>query len=91
MVSKPLKSLVAKFSRNHAGGSWIGIDLGATNTCFGYFKDGLVQIHQDNRGKTSMPSVVSFEDNNVVHVGEDAINQQNNNVIYYASTLLRKQ
>ena len=23
-------------------GSWIGIDLGATNTCFGYVKDGLI-------------------------------------------------
>jgi molecular chaperone DnaK len=50
----------------------VGIDLGTTNTVVGAFREGQARALQDERGKTLIPSVVSFHPNGSVLVGQPA-------------------
>ena len=55
--------------------TWVGIDLGTTNSCVGLWTDnGRVEILQNDEGMTTTPSVVSFRPNQEVIVGQVAYN-----------------
>ena len=51
------------------GEPWIGIDLGTTNSCFGWWSAGRVEILQNDMGMTTTPSVVSFKSGDEIVVG----------------------
>ena len=50
----------------------IGIDLGTTNTCASWVHDGRPQIIPGRTGGNTIPSMVSFERDGRVHVGQRA-------------------
>ena len=51
----------------------IGIDLGTTYSCVGLFtRQGKVKIIEDEEGKKSQPSVITFLDESSAAVGYDA-------------------
>ena len=55
---------------------WIGIDLGTTYSCVGFWNRGRVEIIQNDQGMTTTPSVVAFDPSNEkVLVGAPALNQ----------------
>ena len=59
---------------------WIGIDLGTTFSCVGLWKEnGEVEILSNELGKNTTASVVSFEANEYVTVGEEAYERVKNN------------
>lgn len=52
----------------------IGIDLGTTNSLVAYMQDGQPVVVQDHKGSnTLVPSVVHFEDDSRVIVGQEAL------------------
>ncbi len=54
----------------------IGIDLGTTNSCMSYLREGgEVEIIVNSQGNRTTPSVVSFAENGELLVGEIAKNQ----------------
>jgi len=66
-------------------GIGVGIDLGTTNSCASLLKNGVPYIVTiPNNGRT-MPSVVSFDENNNCVTGEDAVK----NEIFYPSSTYR--
>lgn len=58
----------------------IGIDLGTTNSCVGWFDQtrGVVEICPDEYGKRTLPSYVAFCENEQL-IGEAAVRQQSRN------------
>lgn len=70
---------------------WIGIDLGTTNSCVGFWNNGVVEIIQNDEGMTTTPSVIAFKADNETIVGAPALNQaprNPTNTIYDAKRLL---
>ena len=53
----------------------IGIDLGTTYSCAAYIKDGQPEVIVNSDGNYTMPSVVLFEDESNIVVGENAKDQ----------------
>ncbi|MGZ6090684.1 MAG: Hsp70 family protein [Polyangiales bacterium] len=50
----------------------IGIDLGTTNTCASYVKDGRPQIIPGRTGTNTIPSMITFDPDGTFHVGQRA-------------------
>lgn len=50
----------------------IGIDLGTTNSLAAYWKDGEVELIQDEKGEVLVPSVVGYVENEGFLVGAEA-------------------
>ena len=50
----------------------LGIDLGTTNTCFGYFDKNHIKLIEDAEGKYLIPSGVLFTDEGDILVGSQA-------------------
>ncbi len=57
-------------------GKIIGIDLGTTNSCIAYLREGgEVEIINNSNGGRTTPSVVAFSESGEILVGESAKNQ----------------
>lgn len=56
----------------------IGIDLGTSNSCLGYFQHESVEIIANAEGNRTTPSVVAYTDRGLV-VGQAALNQISSN------------
>src|SRR5574344_1788171 len=57
-------------------GKVIGIDLGTTNSCIAYLREGgEVEIISNSNGARITPSVVAFSETGEILVGESAKNQ----------------
>lgn len=54
----------------------IGIDLGTTNTCASYVVDGRPVIIPGRTGGNTIPSMVSFDADGRIHVGQRAADRQ---------------
>ena len=54
----------------------IGIDLGTTNSCAAYVKDGSAQVIKNAEGQYTTPSVVTFKNNGMSYIGQDAKNRK---------------
>ena len=51
---------------------WIGIDLGTRNSCVGLWRNGRVEILQNDEGSTTTPSCVQFGPDQEIVVGQRA-------------------
>jgi len=57
----------------------IGIDLGTSNSCVAYIKDGQPEVIRDSAGNATMPSVFAISSTNEPIVGHEAKAQQSTN------------
>lgn len=53
----------------------IGIDLGTTNSCVSVVRGGETTVIPNSNGRNTTPSVVAFDKNGKVLVGQNALNQ----------------
>lgn len=70
----------------------IGIDLGTTYSCIGYFNNDKVDIIPNAQGNRTTPSCVAFT-NEEIHIGDSAANQASlnpENTIYDIKRLMGK-
>jgi len=68
----------------------IGLDLGTTFSCIGVYRNGGVEIIPNSIGEKITPSVVVFEDKEIL-VGEDTTDvlvKEYNNCIYEVKRLI---
>ena len=74
--------------------TFIGIDLGTTNSCVAVIKNGKPEVVKDDGGKTTIPSIVSFVKNDLTGeigkvVGAQAYQQMltnAENTVYFGIT-----
>ena len=72
-------------------GKIIGIDLGTTNSCVSVMEAGTPTVIQSEEGGRTIPSVVAFNKDNEILVGESAKRQavtNPENTIYSAKRLI---
>ena len=62
-------------SRPWISPTFVGIDLGTTNSCVGVYRDSRPQILVNAEGQRTMPSVVTFGEDGSVLVGGPARRQ----------------
>ena len=72
----------------------IGIDLGTTFSCVAVWQNGKVNVIQNKQGSSITPSVVSFDKNNKILIGEEAkqnLTSNPTNTIYDAKRLIGRK
>lgn len=77
-----------------SGEPWIGIDLGTTNSCVGLWRNGRVEILQNDEGQTTTPSVVCYRSETEIAVGQVAQNQgirMKENTIYDSKRVIGRR
>ena len=57
----------------------IGIDLGTTNSCAAYFKNGKVEIIPNSEGDRTTPSVFSIDEDKNILIGKYAVDKEATN------------
>ncbi len=56
-------------------GPIFGVDLGTTNSCVAVIENGMPKVLTDERGRTTIPSLVTVTEDGAVLVGHDAVNR----------------
>src|SRR3990170_2037548 len=72
----------------------IGIDLGTTNSCAAIVEDGHPKIIPSAKGYLTVPSVVTFDENGQLLVGQPAVRQSlinPENTVYGAKRLIGRR